>query len=45
MRAGFGGINGIVWEDDVQAVYVQAVKRYSAVPGVHVNVKSVEVTA
>ena len=23
----------------------QAVKRYSAVPGVHVNVKSVEVTA
>ena len=45
LKAVFDAINGIVWEDDVQAVYVQAVKRYSAVPGVHVNVKSVEVTA
>lgn len=45
LKAVFDAINGIVWEDDVQAVYVQAVKRYSAVPGVSVNVKSVEVTA
>lgn len=45
LKAVFDAINGIVWEDDVQAVYVQAVKRYGAVPGVHVNVKSVEVTA
>ena len=45
LKAVFDAINGIVWEDDVQAVYVQAVKRYSAVPGVHVNVKSVEAVA
>jgi Holliday junction resolvase RusA-like endonuclease len=42
LKAVFDAINGIVWEDDVQAVYVQAVKRYSAIPGVSVNVKSVE---
>ncbi len=42
LKAVFDAINGIVWEDDVQAVYVQAVKRYSAIPGVSVQVKSVE---
>lgn len=38
LKAIFDGMNGVVWRDDVQAVNVSMVKRYSATPGVAVTV-------
>ena len=38
VKAVFDGMNGVVWKDDVQAVEVSVHKRYSATPGVHVEV-------
>lgn len=39
LKAVFDAINGIVWQDDVQVIQVQASKRYSAIPGVAVVIK------
>lgn len=40
-KAIFDGLNGVVWNDDVQVVDVTKRKRYSAVPGVGVVVREV----
>lgn len=45
IKAIFDALNGIVWQDDVQVVQIEASKRYSMTPGVHVIVNPVEVTA
>lgn len=45
IKAIFDALNGIVWQDDVQVVQLQASKRYSAVPGVTVVVRSMEAVA
>lgn len=39
LKAVFDGMNGVVWKDDVQCVYVAVIKRYSATPGVRVSVQ------
>jgi Holliday junction resolvase RusA-like endonuclease len=36
-------INGVVWKDDVQVVDLTVRKRYSMVPGVAVQIESVEI--
>jgi Holliday junction resolvase RusA-like endonuclease len=38
LKAVCDGMNGVVWNDDVQAVDVVLRKRYGATPGVHVRV-------
>lgn len=38
----FDGMNGVVWKDDVQVVEVAKTKRYSATPGVAVEVSICE---
>jgi len=38
LKAVFDGMNGVVWQDDVQAVEVKVSKRYGPTPGVHVRV-------
>lgn len=40
-KAIFDGLNGVVWNDDVQVVDVTKRKRYSAVPGVRVVIREV----
>ena len=45
VKAVFDGMNGVVWKDDVQAVEVRVHKRYSATPGVHVEVAPVNQAA
>lgn len=45
IKAIFDALNGIVWQDDVQVVQLEASKRYSAVPGVTVVVRSMEAVA
>lgn len=40
-KAIFDGLNGVVWNDDVQVVEVTKRKRYSAVPGVQVVIREV----
>lgn len=40
-KAIFDGLNGVVWNDDVQVVEVTKRKRYSAVPGVQVEIREV----
>lgn len=42
IKAVFDALNGIVWQDDVQVVQLQASKRYSATPGVAVVIKPME---
>ncbi len=41
-KAIFDGLNGVVWNDDVQVVEVSKRKRYSAVPGVQVVIREVK---
>lgn len=41
-KAIFDGLNGVVWNDDVQVVDVSKRKRYSAVPGVQVVIREVK---
>lgn len=41
VKAIFDGINGVVWHDDVQVCGLLMVKRYAAVPGVHVRIQPV----
>jgi Holliday junction resolvase RusA-like endonuclease len=38
LKAVCDGINGVVWDDDVQAVDSRVVKRYGETPAVHVRV-------
>lgn len=38
LKAVCDGINGVVWRDDVQAVYTVVRKQYGPTPGVHVRV-------
>ena len=45
VKAVFDGMNGVVWKDDVQAVCVYVHKRYSATPGVRVEVAPVNQAA
>ena len=40
-KAIFDGLNGVVWNDDVQVVEVTKRKRYGAVPGVQVVIREV----
>ena len=42
VKAVFDGINGVVWRDDVLCVDVRVRKRYSATPGVRVEVWALE---
>jgi len=42
VKAIFDGLNGVVWKDDVQAVDCRIRKRYSATPGVRVEVWAIE---
>lgn len=42
VKAIFDGCNGVVWRDDVLIVDTRIRKRYSATPGVHVDVWSLE---
>lgn len=44
VKAIFDGINGVVWNDDVQVCDLLMVKRYAAVPGVHVQIQPVVTT-
>lgn len=37
------GLNGIVWKDDVQVVDCNVKKRFSAIPGVQVEIKELNV--
>lgn len=45
VKAVFDGCNGVLWRDDVQVVELTVRKRYSATPGVHVEVWRVEPAA
>ncbi len=38
----FDGMNGVVWKDDVQVVYVTKCKRYAETPGVLVIVRELD---
>lgn len=40
-KAIFDGLNGVVWNDDVQVVDVTKRKRYSAVPGVRIRIAEI----
>jgi Holliday junction resolvase RusA-like endonuclease len=42
LKAIFDGLNGVLWKDDVQVVDGRFRKRYSATPGVRVEIWSVE---
>lgn len=42
VKAIFDGINGVVWNDDVQACDIVVRKRYAETPGVQVLVKPIE---
>ena len=42
VKAIFDALNGIVWGDDVQVVWLAASKRYDAIPGVLVGIRAVE---
>lgn len=43
VKAIFDGMNGVVWNDDVQAVSMKVQKRYSRAPGVAVTVQALGV--
>lgn len=42
VKALFDGMNGVVWQDDVQACDLRVVKRYGETPGVAVTVAEIE---
>lgn len=44
-KAIFDGLNGVVWKDDAQVVDVVKRKRYAEVPGVYVEITTMETNA
>lgn len=42
IKAIFDGLNGVAWKDDVQVVEIASSKRYSPMPGVYVEIKTLE---
>lgn len=44
-KAIFDGLNGVVWDDDVQVVRVEKQKRYAGVPGVAVTIRPLSLEA
>lgn len=42
IKAVFDGLNGVAWRDDVQVVQISSRKRYAPLPGVYVEITTVE---